>query len=340
MARRPKPWYWKERKSWYVTILGTRHNLGEEKKAAFDEYHDLMAKPQAKLKRDAVATILDDFQTWTKENRAPRTAARYGDFLQSFIKKHGLVRVSDLHAGHVTTWLNDQTGWNSTTKRNAITAVQRAFNWAVKNRGLDRNPIKGMEKPDAKRRTTIISAEEFNAILSEVKDQPFRDLLVISYDCGARPFEIKRLEARHVQLDKQRAIIPTEEAKRGITRAIYFPSDRSMAVVTRLIKEHPTGPLLLNNRRRPWTGMAVKCRFEDLQKKLGKRYTHYSLRHSFITRKLVAGVDSHVVAALAGHRDTKMIDSVYSHVADDHEFMLQNAKKETSASVPRQRKSK
>ena len=46
-----------------------------------------------------------------------------------------------------------------------------------------------------------------------------------------------------------------------------------------------------------------------------------------MTRKLRAGVDSHVVAALVGHKDTKMIDSVYSHVADDHEFMLDAAKK-------------
>lgn len=340
MARRAKPWYWKERKAWYVTILGTRHNLGEDKKAAFEAFHELMAKPEAKLKSDAVATILDDFQTWNKENRAPRTAARYGDFLQSFITKHGLVRVCELHAGHVTTWLSEQTTWNSTTKRNAITALQRAFNWAVKNRGLDRNPIKGMEKPDAKRRTSILAPGEFDALLAEVKDQPFRDLLVLSYDCGARPFEIKRLEARHVQLDKQRAVIPAEEAKGGITRAIYFPTDRSMAVVRRLVNDRPRGPLLLNNRQRPWTGMAVKCRFEDLQAKLGKRYTHYALRHTFITRKLVAGVDSHVVAALAGHRDTKMIDSVYSHVADDHEFMLQNARKELSAAPPKRRKSK
>ena len=57
---------------------------------------------------------------------------------------------SDLNPGHVTAWLNSQRTWNSTTKRNAITALQRGFNWAVKNRGLDRNPIRGMEKPEAK----------------------------------------------------------------------------------------------------------------------------------------------------------------------------------------------
>jgi integrase len=64
-------------------------------------------------------------------------------------------------------------------------------------------------------------------------------------------------------------------------------------------------------------------------KQYAKRFRQYDLRHSFVTRKLRAGVDSHVVAALVGHKDTKMIDSVYSHVADDAQFMLAEARKGT-----------
>lgn len=327
MARTPKPWYWKARKSWYVTINGERHNLGPEKKEAIDEFHKLMASPAAKLKNDSVAAVLDDFLTWCEENRARKTFTRYRDFIQSFIDKHGLLRVRDLHSGHVTTWLNERTAWNSTTKRNAITALMRGFNWAVKNRGLDKNPIKGMEKPEAKRRATVITEKQFEQLLAKVKDQPFRDLLILSYDCGARPFEIKRLEARHVQLEKHRAVIPAEEAKGGIPRAVYFPTSRSMKIIKRLFKARPAGILLLNNRGRPWTDMAVKCRMERLEEVLGFRVRHYDLRHTWITRKLIAGVDSHVVAALSGHTDSSMIDRVYSHVADDHRFMLEAAKK-------------
>ncbi len=32
MARQPKPWYRKDRDSWFVTVGGTRHNLGADKK--------------------------------------------------------------------------------------------------------------------------------------------------------------------------------------------------------------------------------------------------------------------------------------------------------------------
>jgi integrase len=225
---------------------------------------------------------------------------------------------------------------------------------------------------------------------------PFRDLLIVSYDSGSRPQETKQLEARHLQLDKQRAVIPGEEVKGGRTRAIYFPTDRCLEILKRLAKEHPTGPLFRNQKGMPWTGFAVKLRFDRIQISIGlqemakrgissavtkhdiealagklpktrlnrvtgkktpktpkkpsellseakqkltakeakqyaKRFRHYDLRHSFVTRKLRAGVDSHVVAALVGHKDTKMIDTVYSHVADDHKFMLEAAKKDSQS---------
>ena len=73
-----------------------------------------------------------------------------------------------------------------------------------------------MEKPEAKRRATIVTTEEFDELLRHVDDIPFRDLLIVSYDSGSRPQETKQLEARHIQADKQRAVIPGEEAKGGI----------------------------------------------------------------------------------------------------------------------------
>lgn len=329
MARRAKPWYWEEREVWMVTVRGVRHNLGPDKKRAYDQFYELMGKPKSAVTSGTtIDVVMQSFLNWTKENREIGTYDGYFRFLDPFEKRfHGLP-VKELNAGHVQIWLNERKTWNSTTKRSAITAIMRCFNWAAKNMGLERNPVKGMEKPEAKRRTTVITHEEFEKLLSGVKDQAFRDLMIVSYDTGARPFEIKNLEARHVQLDKHRAVIPGEEAKGGIPRAIYFPTERSLEVVKRLTKKNTTGPLFKNNRGNKWTGYAVKNRLEDLETALGKRINHYALRHSFVTRKLLAGVDSHIVASLAGHRDTKQLDQTYSHVATDYEHMLREAQRD------------
>ena len=44
--------------------------------------------------------------------------------------------------------------------------------------------------------------------------------------------------------------------------------------------------------------------------------------------KLIAGVPTHTVAQLAGHRDSRMIDKHYSKVAQDHKYMLEQARKD------------
>ena len=340
MARTAQPWWREDRKGWYVTLNGKRHFLGSHPKDAprprkgktgwnppeviRDAFNELR-RTSTTVSHHTVAAILDDFIEWCKENRAKKTTDRYLDFCQSFVTHCGRMSVSQLNTAHVTAWLSENDQWNSTTKRNALTAIQRAFNWAVRNRGLQFNPIRGMEKPKAKRRTNVVTPTEFDELLSHVKDQQFRDLLFVSYDSGIRPQEIKVLSAQHMQLDKSRAVIPGDEAKGEITRVVYFPTERCMEIVRRLTGE---GLLFRNTRGVAWTAYSIKCRFHRLAEKTGKRITHYTLRHSFITRKLLAGVDSHVVAKLSGHTDTKMIDSVYSHVADDYGFMLEQAKKD------------
>jgi len=328
MPRPNKPWYRKSRKRWYVKIDGTCHNLGPNKREAMQKFHELMAEPRHRAPTDSVVAILDAFVAWSYENRAPTTAKSYQLRCQSFADQFGDYRARELDARCVAEWLDQHPNWNASTRHAAITAVLRAFNWAVKNFGLRYNPIRGVEKPTPNIRTTVVTPEEFEAILTHVHDQPFRDLLIVSWDAGARPQETRILEARHIQLDKQRAVIPADEAKKGIQRAIYFPTERSLAIISRLVREYPGGFLFRNRLGNGWDGHAVCCRFKRLEKKIGVRYRQYDLRHTFITRKLLAGVDSHVVARLAGHQNTAMLDKVYSHVADDYKFMLREAKKD------------
>ena len=119
MARRAKPWYWKARKTWCVYHKGERILLGPDRGEAFRQYHEIMAMPEEKCQpvdSSAVAAILDDFLTWTEENRATETFDRYKRFIQSFVTKYGRMRIGDLKTSHVTAWLNSQGGWNSTTK--------------------------------------------------------------------------------------------------------------------------------------------------------------------------------------------------------------------------------
>jgi integrase len=328
MARHAKPWWRETHDAYYATVRGVQHRLGTTKKQAEDELKRLLKEgPKEVGDPTLLAVLLDDFLDFIRENRAPKTYRGYLDFCQSFIKQFPRLRIDELSPDHVTDWLKSKS-WNSTTKRNAIACLQRALSWGRKNKGLKFNVLAGMEKPQAKRRTQVITDAEFKALLTAVPDTEFRDLLIVSYDCGCRPQEAKQLEARHIDLEKKRAVLPTEEAKgKRKPRSIYLPTSRVVKIIKRRIRDFPEGKLMRNRRRDPWTTSAVKCRFARLEAKLGKRFHQYMFRHTFISRKLIAGVDSHIVATLAGHSDTSMVDRVYSHVAQDHKFMLEQAQK-------------
>jgi integrase len=62
-------------------------------------------------------------------------------------------------------------------------------------------------------------------------------------------------------------------------------------IVTRLANEHPAGPLFRNNNGQPWTGFAVKLRFDRLQTAIG--------RQEMTKRNIVSSVTDEVIEALA-----------------------------------------
>ena len=82
---------------------------------------------------------------------------------------------------------------------------------------------------------------------------------------------------------------------------IYLPTERAIDAVKAGMKDDY---IFTNSRGQAWTCFAVCSRFIRIQEATGIRINQYSLRHTFITQQLLAGVDSHVVATLAGHSNT------------------------------------
>jgi len=192
---------------------------------------------------------------------------------------------------------------------------------------IDRSPIEHLEKPQAGSREQVISPDEFPKMLSLVRDEQFRDLLVTAWETGARPQELLRVEARHANVAQSRWVFPKYEAK-GKTRVrIVYVANRSLEITERLVKQHPEGPLFRNKRGTPWTPFSVKCRFQRLQEKLGISYCLYAFRHSFATRMLEAGVDALTVSILMGHSDSSMLGKVYQYLSSNPKLLADQVKR-------------
>src|SRR5262245_17562541 len=106
MSRFPKPWFRKDRGAWYVTIDGVRHNLGPERKSAFEQFHSLMAQPQKRIVAgDAVLSLIDRFLEYVEKHRAPDTYIWYKSRLQLFAKRYPDLTIGRLRPIHVQEWI-------------------------------------------------------------------------------------------------------------------------------------------------------------------------------------------------------------------------------------------
>lgn len=336
MARFRKPFFRAPRGRWYVQLDGKQINLGPDKDAAFKTYHGLMQERAENPKPVEVApdpglvvVLIDEFLEWCQKHRAPDTYRWYKDRLESFCETidQGLT-VEQLKPHHVQKWVdNYPVEIKDGSRRNLIASVKRAMKWAEELGYIDISPIRHMRKPGCGRKELIITPEQFQALIDRTKDQEFKDLLTITWETGCRPQESLRVEARHVDVPGSRWVFPASESKgKKIPRVVYL-TPTALEITKRLVEKNPTGLLLRNMDGLPWTPYATNCRFRRAKKKVGVKVSCYALRHTWINRMLMKGVDAFTVAHLAGHSDPSMLAKHYAHLSQAPTYLLEQIRR-------------
>jgi integrase len=348
------PWYWAAKNAWYVEIGAVRHNLGKHPEdvpsprkrkkgdpppkppdAIMRAYHRLMATATRELPEAdklQVCTVCDLFLDYSEKHHTPDTYRGYKDFLQDFCEMYGTMLGKDLKPLHVTRWLDAHPGWKG-CRRNAVVAVKRAFNWADAEGLLQPNPIKAVKKPPQRHRDRVVSDEERKEILAAIKDKQFREFVFAMMETGARPGEVRKVTAAHVNLELGIWVFKEHKtAKRTHKQRIIYLNEAMVELTRRLVEKYPEGPLFRGPRsKRGFTRNGVRCRFKRLREKLPKLagVISYTMRHSFATQALVRGVGVAQVAELMGHVDTSMVSKHYAHLAGNVQHMREAAKKAT-----------
>jgi integrase len=355
----PKPFYKADRNTWYAEVgrkqiplgvhprhlpppqpkvlPGKKRRLWTPPNEIQDAYHKVMAgaglsgRPSAVPEAASltVVEVLDYFLDWCRIHRSPETYRCYTERLQSFtdyLKAQSLssLTVEELRPFHVREWADSHADWNPGMKRGRMAAAQRAFNLAVEEGKIDRSPIAKITKPPAGRRENVVTPAEFAKLLTAVRNEPFRDLLTVAWECGCRPQEISRVEARHLDEEKRRWVFPIREAKGKKRIRIVYLTDNAFAITKKLCQRYPTGPLFRNVDGHALTTQGVSSAFVRLKPVLGRKVALVDLRHSFVTPGIKRGVDPITLATLCGHADPTMVAKTYSHLSQD-DAHLRNA---------------
>jgi site-specific recombinase XerD len=150
---------------------------------------------------------------------------------------------------------------------------------------------------------SVLSPDEVLRLLNAAPPGRDRVLLQVAYGCGLRLSELLHLQVGDI--DSARMVIHVRQGKGA--------KDRLVPLSPRLLEELRTYWRLCRPRTwlfpghkpdRPITSSNVQRRFGRLVRKagLGKHCSMHTLRHSYATHLLEAGVDLLTLQALLGHR--------------------------------------
>ncbi len=211
-----------------------------------------------------------------------------------------------------------------------LALLSKAFNlaelWGWRERGS--NPTRGIQRyPEPSRRRHLTSDEyrRLGAALARARHEqtlpePALAAIELLIFTGCRPGEILGLRWEWVYLEAKQIRLPKAKAdrpgKRDRGRVIWL-NEAAIEVLAGVERgagnphvfagAQPGEPLKCI--RRTWIALCQTAKIENAMP--------YTLRHSFVSEGVPAGVPLEVVADLAGHQDVETTDRVYRARRDD-----------------------
>lgn len=175
-------------------------------------------------------------------------------------------------------------------------------------------------RTDSKRLPQVLSVEALERLFASISNPKHRALLMTTYAAGLRVSEVVRLRITDIESDPSRMLIRINQGKGN--------KDRYSLLSSRLL--HELRAYRSIDRYRPWLfpgrdpkrhmtrSTAQKIYNRALrQVGIGQGSGIHTLRHSFATHLLDAGVDPRTIQILLGHRSIRTT-ARYLHVSRRH----------------------
>lgn len=203
--------------------------------------------------------------------------------------------------------------------KQSLTAVKALYDYTLKSE----MPITNFIIPRrVKKLPDILSHEEVRRILSQVRIFRYRACLTAIYSLGLRLGEGTNLQVGDI--DSARMLVHIRNGKGAKDRYVPLPR-RTLAILREFWKTHNNPRLLFPAPGRGGIHSAqadesmprssIQIVLQDVLKELGirKRVTAHTLRHSYATHLLEAGINLRLIQIYLGHA-SPATTSIYTHL--------------------------
>jgi integrase/recombinase XerD len=175
-----------------------------------------------------------------------------------------------------------------------------------------------------KKLPVVLSVEEVRNILHLVRKERYRICLTVIYACGLRLLEGVQLKPK--DLDDGRHLLVIRHGKGNKDRYVPLP-ERMLELLRNYWRSHQDPEWLFpshNKRKDPEpapmcpSGLQRAFHAAVLESGIGKAASIHTLRHSYATHLLEAGVSLRVIQAYLGH-NSPATTAIYAHLTQPME---------------------
>jgi len=216
--------------------------------------------------------------------------------------------------------LRNERVYSRSATTQAICAIKHFFEWTL---GRKFEIFDLVRPPKEKKLPVVLSEEEVRRILACVRQLRFRACLTTIYSCGLRLGEGTDLQVRDIDSDRMR--IHLRVAKGGKDRFVplpaltlkllraYWKTHRNQIWIFPAAQKHSGRGLATAQEPMPRYGVQAAFRSALKQSGVVKKASVHTLRHSWATHLLEAGVDLRHLQEWMGHNSPKTT-AIYTHL--------------------------
>lgn len=201
-----------------------------------------------------------------------------------------------------------------------IASLRGFFKWMTANEIITSNPALTLEQPKLpKRLPKVMTVQEIEQILNQDLTEIETVILELLYGCGLRVSELANLYVNSINIKAKYLQCLGKGSKERIVplgkKAVYalnkFLPKRDFYVKKYNLM---TKNLLVNAHGKVLTRQDIYTFIREQGKKIHKKISPHTLRHSFATHLLENGADLRVVQELLGHSDVSTTQ-LYTHIS-------------------------
>jgi len=312
--------------SYYVDGRRKKKAIGKSKKVAEIAVKDIevkLAKNEIGIvDRDKdVKKFVDEYLAYSASNKAKSTFRRDRVILnKNFLPYIEVNRLSRITPQMLENYKTERLKAvkDMTVNRELIT-IKAMLNKAVEWGYLDRNPAESVKQLKIRKdeRPRFLSREEIERLLQSCTEglYPF---VYTALNTGLRSSELVYLRWKDVDLDKREITVHSRDdwqSKSGKSRTIAI-NDRLFGFLKKY-KHKRSEYVFCTRDGRPLTNN-LNRRFKNAAKRAGlSGISIHSLRHTFASHLVMAGVPLATASRLLGHSDIKTT-MIYAHLSPAH----------------------